>query len=383
VTKAKPDGYTLGSLSCNAITERPNIKKTPYDPVNGFSYICEVFDYGHGFVVRADAPWKTFSEFVEAAKKEPGKMTVSMSSIGGTMHVALAKLEQRIPGFKLAPVPFKGGAAAVTALLGGHVNACFQTKEWKPYVDSGQLRLLAVTTKERMKDYPNNYFACSRNAGKWLFGKRVSNLNELVVLNNAVNVDEFKYDVEIRKKVRKELGIGNELVIGHIGRFNKQKNHNFLIDIFKAVSEVNPDAILLLAGDGDLRRKIEKKVSRLGLKSKVKFLGVRNDINSIMQAMDLFLLPSLFEGLPVVLIEAQAAGLKCIVADTITRESDITSRVEFLRLNDTPEKWANQVLSSTYEHADTEKLISMNGYNTVTMSKWLADFYFEYYQDAK
>lgn len=154
VTKAKPDGYTLGSLSCNAITERPHVKQTPYDPVNGFSYICEVFDYGHGFVVRADAPWKTFGEFIEAAKKEPGKMTVSMSSIGGTMHVALAKLEQRIPGLKLTPVPFKGGAAAVTALLGGHVDACFQTKEWKPYVDSGQLRLLAVTTKTRMKEYP-------------------------------------------------------------------------------------------------------------------------------------------------------------------------------------------------------------------------------------
>jgi glycosyltransferase involved in cell wall biosynthesis len=204
-----------------------------------------------------------------------------------------------------------------------------------------------------MKDYPNKYFACSRNAGKWL------------------------------KTVRKELGIQNELVIGHIGRFNKQKNHEFLIDIFRAVSEVNPDAILLLAGDGDLRRKIENKVNRLGLRSQVKFLGVRNDINSIMQAMDLFLFPSLFEGLPVVLVEAQAAGLKCIVADTITRECDITGRVEFLSLNEPPEKWANQVLSSTYEHADTEKLISLNGYNTATMSKWLADFYFEFYQEAK
>ena len=234
-----------------------------------------------------------------------------------------------------------------------------------------------------MKDYPNKYFACSRNAGKWLFSKRVLDSNELVVLNNAVNVEEFKYDVVKRKTVRKELGLQNELVIGHIGRFNKQKNHEFLIDIFRAVSEVNPDAILLLAGDGDLRRKIEDKVKRLGLTSKVKFLGVRNDINSIMQVMDLFLFPSLFEGLPVVLVEAQAAGLKCIVADTITRESDITGRVEFLSLSETPEKWANQVLSSSYEHADTEKLISLNGYNTATMSKWLADFYFEYYQEAK
>ena len=105
-------------------------------------------------MVRADAPWKTFPEFVEAAKKQPGKLTVSMSGLGGTMHVALAKLENKIPGFKLTVVPFKGGVPAVTALLGGHVDACFQTQEWKSYVDSGQLRLLAAPQKERWKEYP-------------------------------------------------------------------------------------------------------------------------------------------------------------------------------------------------------------------------------------
>lgn len=229
-----------------------------------------------------------------------------------------------------------------------------------------------------MKDYPNKYFACSKNAGKWLFSERVLNTNELVVLNNAVNVKEFKYDADTRKKIREELDIGNELVIGHIGRFNKQKNHDFLIDIFKAVSNVDQDATLLLAGDGHLRRKIEDKVKKLGLQSKVKFLGVRNDVNNLMHAMDIFLFPSLFEGLPVVLVEAQAAGLNCIVADTITRESDITGRVEFLSLYEAPETWAKELLSSSYEHVDTEELISLNGYNTATMSKWLADFYIEY-----
>jgi len=155
ISKAKPDGYTIGTLSSSLVTERPHVKKTPYDPVHGFSYIAQMFNYGHGFVVRSDSPWKTFGDFVEAAKKQPGKLTVSMSSIGGTMHVALGKLEQKIPGFKTTPVPYKGGVQAVTALLGGHVDACFQTPEWKPYVDAGQLRLLACPTRERLKDYPN------------------------------------------------------------------------------------------------------------------------------------------------------------------------------------------------------------------------------------
>ncbi|KIY21674.1 glycosyltransferase family 1 protein [Mesobacillus subterraneus] len=234
-----------------------------------------------------------------------------------------------------------------------------------------------------MKDHPNKYFACSKNAGKWLFSERVANTNELVVLNNAVNAEEFKYNAETRKKIREELAIKNELVIGHIGRFTKQKNHDFLLDIFKAVSNLDQDAILLLAGDGPLRRKIENKVTLLGLQAKVKFLGVRSDINSLMHAMDIFVFPSLFEGLPVVLVEAQAAGLNCIVADTITSESDITGRVEFLSLKEAPETWAREILSSSYEHADTEELISVNGYNTATMSKWLTDFYIEYYEEAK
>lgn len=155
VTKAKPDGYTLGSVSCSSITEKPFFMQLPFDPVNGFSYICQVFNYGYGFVVRSDAPWKTFAEFVEAAKKQPGKLSVSMSGLGSTMHVALAKLEQKIPDFRLKPVPFKGGMEAVTALLGGHVDSCFQTQEWKPFVDAGKLRLLAVPAKERLKDYPD------------------------------------------------------------------------------------------------------------------------------------------------------------------------------------------------------------------------------------
>lgn len=155
VSKAKPDGYTLGFMSCTAITEKPFLREVPFDPIKGFSYIAQVFNYGYGFCVKMDAPWKTFPEFVEAAKKQPEKLTYATSGLGSTMHVAMAKLERKIPGFKVIHVPIKESPKVVSSVLGGHVDSCFQTPEWKPYVDSGQLRLLAAPQKERWKDYPN------------------------------------------------------------------------------------------------------------------------------------------------------------------------------------------------------------------------------------
>lgn len=229
-----------------------------------------------------------------------------------------------------------------------------------------------------MKNQPSDYFACSKKAGEWLFGKRL-NSKDVTVLNNAVNIEEFKYNAEIREKIRKELGVENQLVIGHIGRFNKQKNHEFLIEIFKEVQSKKPNSILLLCGEGNLRNTIEKKVHNLGLTSKVLFLGVRNDIPQLMQGMDIFLFPSLFEGLPVVLIEAQAAGLKCLVSKTITEESDITGRIDFVSLQEHPSVWSEKILSSSYDHVDTTEKLRRYHYDTVTMTQWLSNYYEEYY----
>lgn len=230
-----------------------------------------------------------------------------------------------------------------------------------------------------MKNNPTNYFACSKKAGQWLFGNDIATSKKMKVLNNAVNVSEFKYNETTRNNIRKELGIGNELVIGHIGRFNKQKNHEFLIEIFKAILQQRQDVILLLVGDGHLRPTIEKKIVNLGLSSRVKLLGVRSDISKLMQAMDLFLFPSLFEGLPVVLVEAQAAGLKCVVSDAITFESDVTGRVEYISLDKSPEYWTKQILSSTYEHVNTSEKLKESGYDSITMAKWLSNYYTDYY----
>jgi tripartite-type tricarboxylate transporter receptor subunit TctC len=155
LSKAKADGYTFGFMSGTAITEKCFMREPPFDPIKSFSYICQVFDYTYGFCVKADSPWKTFPEFIAAAKKQPGKLTYATTSIGSTQHVAMAKLEQSMPGLKLTHIPIKESPKVVSAVLGGHVDACFQSPEWKPYVDNGQLRLLAVPQKERWKEYPN------------------------------------------------------------------------------------------------------------------------------------------------------------------------------------------------------------------------------------
>lgn len=180
-------------------------------------------------------------------------------------------------------------------------------------------------------------FACSRAAGEWLYGKRACKGDNFFILNNAIDTEKFIFNEETRLKKRKELQIEDKFVIGHVGRFHPQKNHYFLIDIFKEIYNINKNSVLLLIGDGDLKKSIQEKVEDLGLSNNVVFTGVRPNVPELLQAMDVFLFPSLYEGLPVALIEAQAAGLPCIVSDKITTDTKITDLISFVPLTKLPE----------------------------------------------
>lgn len=236
-----------------------------------------------------------------------------------------------------------------------------------------------VYARRSLKGNVSDYFACSKRAGEWLFGKKISNSGKVTVLSNAVDTEKFKINEDIRRKMRKELGIEGKKVIGHVGRFNPQKNHEFLIDIFNEVYKKDKNTVLLLVGDGYLKEKIENKVKKLGLGDSVRFLGVREDIPELMQAMDLFLFPSKFEGLAVVMVEAQAAGLNVITSTGVTKESDITNNVEFIDLNKGSQHWANIVLSSDFKKKDSIKQIINKGYDSSNNVKWLSKFYIEKY----
>ncbi|WP_421381812.1 glycosyltransferase [Bacillus salacetis] len=225
--------------------------------------------------------------------------------------------------------------------------------------------------------FPNYKFACSIKAGEWLFGKADVSSGKVKVLKNAINASTFRHNKETRDKLRSKLGLKGKYVIGHVGRFSYQKNHMFLIDVFNEVYKKNNNAVLLLIGKGELEKSIRNRIDELQLNDAVIFAGIRSDIPEVLQAMDIFILPSYFEGLPIVGVEAQAAGLPCIFSSTITKDSDITGLVEFIDLNKPIQFWSDEILryANGYNRKDMFSSIVEAGYEINSTVEWLEDFY--------
>lgn len=197
------------------------------------------------------------------------------------------------------------------------------------------------------KVYATDYMCCSEHAGRWLFGDKEYDKGNVYLLNNAIDIEKFKYDEKLRRKKRKELEIDDDtLVIGHVGRFVEQKNHRFLIDIFNEIHQKNRNSILLLIGQGPLMKEIKEKVEKLNLSRCVKFLGQRNDANQLYNAMDVFLFPSLYEGLGMVLIEAQANGLPCLASSEVPQTAKITNIIDFIDLKEDKNIWVEKILNT-------------------------------------
>lgn len=201
-----------------------------------------------------------------------------------------------------------------------------------------QISIGQILTKPLLK-YSNAYFAASEIAAKWMF----NDTKDVFVLPNAVDVERFKFDGELREKLRKEMNLTNKFVIGNIGRFVHQKNHKKILDVFNRLLQTKKNAYLILAGNGELQDDMKRYVEYLGIKSNVKFLGFRKDINNLLQVMDCYIMPSHYEGLPVVLSEVQATGLSGVVSDVITKEISINANVKFLDLNNSNDIWAQQI----------------------------------------
>jgi glycosyltransferase EpsF len=231
--------------------------------------------------------------------------------------------------------------------------------------------ILKYVLRPFSKVYATHYFACSKYAGEWLFGKKVANSDKLYIMHNAIDLDRFKSSQKKRDAKRKELGISkDQFVVGHIGRFVKPKNHSFLIDIFAEVAKERPDSVLLLVGDGPLKNKIEQRVGSLGLDDVVKFLGLRpNDIPELYMAMDIFAFPSLYEGLGIAAIEAQTAGLPCLISDKVPNEAIITKEVRQLPLN--KEIWYSNLLIAQSKDAKP----NISDHDIITAAKILSNGY--------
>lgn len=197
---------------------------------------------------------------------------------------------------------------------------------------------------------PDVKLAPSLLAAEYTFGKKSVARKEVCLLNNGLNIEEFRFSQSSRDFCRSRLGIQDQLVIGHVGGFRIQKNHDFLIDIFYEIQKNDPDAVLLLVGNGELQENIVKKVGKLGLQNKCKFLGVQKEISKLLSAMDLFIFPSFYEGMPNTVIEAQTSGLPCLVSDSITREVQVTPLVQMMSLRNRASAWAELALDMVHEN---------------------------------
>lgn len=234
------------------------------------------------------------------------------------------------------------------------------------------------------KKYATNYFCCGELAGRWQFGNKTYNQNKVYLLNNAIDLEKFTYNKTIRQNTRKKLNIKEDtLVIGHIGRFVTTKNHLFILEIFKEILTKNPNSLLLLVGQGPLKEEIIKKIKSLNIEDKVKLLGQLKETNEIYQALDVFLLPSLYEGLPVVGIEAQAAGLLCIFSDKITKKLKILNESTFISLDTKKEEWSKIIIEKSKQHTkkNTKKELQKANYDIKIEATKLEKKYLELLKD--
>lgn len=227
--------------------------------------------------------------------------------------------------------------------------------------------------------FANRYAACSRLAGNWMYGKKMMESGRVTIINNAIDLEEYAFSPEIRQQYRNELHIPDDtLVIGHVGRFMYQKNHAFLIEVFREVVKKHPNTILLLIGDGELRPAIEAKVQDYHLSDKVRFLGLRKDVKKLYNCMDVFVLPSWYEGLPVVAVEAQANGLPCIFSNQVTKESCLTSTMKYLGLKDSIDTWVQSILREDYQrNADAIQELTEEGFDIIKQTDSITMYYLD------
>ena len=234
--------------------------------------------------------------------------------------------------------------------------------------------LLATLFRPLMNLLVTKAVAPSKEAAEWLFGKGQVRKGRVAILKNGLDLNEYHYSEELCLKVKSDLGYGkDDFVVGHVGRFNQQKNHLFLVDVFATLYKKNPKAKLMLLGKGETMPDVKKRVEEYGLSDVVAFMGVRSDVSTLLHAMDVFVFPSLYEGLPNVIVEAQATGIPCMLSDTISKDVGFTKLVRFESLQSPIEVWVEKILKLVREQPkyDTRTEVEESGYAISSTVKFL------------
>lgn len=330
-------------------------------------------------------------------KKKPGAYDEEIEELGGRIYHTpglnpfkyisylkyMRKLFKEHPEYKI--VEAHNGALGVYALHAAKVNGipirifhahgASITKDWKLPIK--------LVCKALLPFNMNYHYTCGIEAARCYFGKKKVKENNYVLIPNAIEVERFVFNPETRQKLRRENGLSDRHVVGHVGRFMTQKNHTFLLDVFAGVAKHDSKACLVLLGDGELMDSIRKKAADLGIEDRVVFIGNVGNANEWYQAFDCFILPSIWEGLPVVGVEAQAADLPCIFSSRVTREIGFSDKARFIGLEDSIENWVNAVLASfrLADRADKTEFITKMHYNIKVEAKKLQERYLQLYNE--
>lgn len=267
------------------------------------------------------------------------------------------------------------------AKLGGAKITTFRSSNSNTTSDSKKEKILHKICMFMPYLFANVRIAPSTEAAEFMFGKNCIKKNRAFLLNNAIDTNIFCFNEKDRIEYRKKFGINQGILVGHVGRFNNQKNHKFLIEIFNDLLKKNNDAKLILVGTGELEKEIKRKVFELGIEGHVIFTGVRNDVSRILSAVDIFVFPSFYEGMPNTVIEAQAVGTKCLISDSISREAEITELVHFESLNKGSNEWSEDILhfvsSESEPREKYNEYMVKRGYSIETSVNKFVDLVYE------
>lgn len=264
------------------------------------------------------------------------------------------------------------------AMKYGNVKCCIAHSH-QTEATPGLSGVVTNILQRHLEKIATDYFACSEEAAKWIYSIEIVENGKVKIIHNGVDVEKYHFDSVEHEKIKNQMGHSGKIVFGNVARFKKQKNHEFLIDIFAEIHKMNQNTVLILVGQGELEENMKEKVAKLGLDDCVEFLGARNDVPKLLKDFDVFLLPSLFEGLPLVGIEAQAAGLPMITSNTVTLEADVTGNVTFLPLELSAEEWAKKILevNESFVRKDMTQKVREAGYDIKQTAQWLQKFYLE------
>ena len=332
-------------------------------------------------------------------KKKPGAYDDEIKRMGGRIYhtpglnpakypsylKCMKKIFEENPEYKI--VEAHNGALGVYALHAAKVNhipvrifhahGASITRDWKLPIK--------LVCKALLPSNMNQHFSCGIEAARCYFGEKVVERNDYELIPNAIEVNRFVFDPTIRNRIRHDNHLENKHVVGHVGRFMSQKNHTFLLDVFAEVSKRDSLAHLVLLGDGELMDAMKEKASNLGIKDRVTFVGNVGNANEWYQAFDCFVLPSVWEGLPVVGVEAQAADLPCIFSSVVTREIGLSERAKFISLTEEISTWAAEICNALKQSVrnDNTKLITEHHYNIEIEAKKLQERYLQLAGEVK